>query len=366
VRAYAFALLGTAIVACAPRPAAPARSSVIPVASTQGAGPAMPRPCTEGLGFAVDAKQAEGMRIVEMCVSGGGAESTAAVRKALQLGPDKKLTADALRRDLTAAFETGFIDQIEARARASGSGLVLFITLKDRPRITDLTFEGLVGLVQDPVFAEFPTVGAPLSIPALHGAVQKLKDEYVSSGWPDATVSHSVTDGRVTIVVVEGGRNKIGKVTFEGAQGGREVGLRKAVNLEEGTPLYENQVSRAALLASSFYYENGYMAVRIDTPKRERAADGTVALTYPITEGPIFRIGKIKVTKVDTATEKQILADLTIKSGEIFRRSELIADLHALTEKSRNNGRKLTAEPETELDAKRGVVDLTLAMREGS
>jgi outer membrane protein assembly factor BamA len=152
----------------------------------------------------------EGLHVVEVCLRGATPETTAAVREKLVLKRDGTFTADALRRSIEAAYATGLVDQIEASARQSGTGAVVFLALQERPKITALTFEGLVALADDPSVASFPKVGTRLRPFDLHAASQKLHDAYVARGFRAATVDHMITPepngARVKIVVVEGAR----------------------------------------------------------------------------------------------------------------------------------------------------------------
>lgn len=343
--------------------------NVVPVGKAHGEAPgaSAPPPC-DARGPTLDAEQAEGKRIVERCVIGATPETKAAIEKVLALGPDKPLGAEALRRDLEAVFATGLVDQIEATARQSGTGCALFLTVTERPKISAITFEGIVSSKDDPS-AAFPKAGAPLSVPTIHAASDKLRAAYAEAGWDEAKVNHVVEPAgagkvRVKIVVAEGARAKAGKITFDGVGGGREAGLRKAMDLPEGTPLEPDRLMRAILSVAAFYYDAGFINVKVEEPKRTRAADGSTALAFKITEGPMFRVGKLSVSKVDAATQKEILANFKVKSGEVFHRSKLKADLADFESRSRDRGKPLSAEPTTKVDAKAGIIDITLELKE--
>jgi outer membrane protein insertion porin family len=368
-RACPFLFMASSIACGGGTPARTSEPNVVAVNKAAGAAPGASAPSCDARGAALDAEHAEGLRIVERCVTGGSAETKAAVEKALALGTDKPLTADALRRDLEAAYATGLVDQIEATARQAGSGCVLFLAITERPKISAVAFDGLVALKDDARVASFPKVGAPVSVPAISVASERLRSEYVAHGYEDAKVSHVIEpDGagraRVKIAVAEGARSKVGKVTFDGVRGGREAGLRKAIELDEGSPLDPEKLTRAILGVAAFYYDNGFVNVRVEEPKRVRASDGTTSLSFAIVEGPLFRVGKLSVSKVDDATQKEILSALKVKSGEIFNRSKLKADLEALATRTRQKGKPLSADPETKVDPKAAVVDINLAIRE--
>jgi outer membrane protein assembly factor BamA len=194
---------------CAHR-ARPTQSDINVAATPSATGPSAPRPCEEGLRDPLEVEIMEGLHVVEVCLRGATPETTGAIREKLVLKRDSSFTADALRRSIEAAYGTGLIDQIEASARQSGTGAVVFFTLQERPKITALAFEGLVALKDDPSVASFPKVGARLRPFDLHAAAQKLRDAYVAHGYRAATVDRVITPdangAQVKIVVVEGAR----------------------------------------------------------------------------------------------------------------------------------------------------------------
>lgn len=315
----------------------------------------------------LDPEKAEGLRIVEVCVTGAPADTTEAVRRAMHLRADSKLTAEALRGDLAAAYATGRLDDVEASAKSAGPGsAVLFVTVKERPRVAEVKLEGFDGAGRGAPADAFARQGAPLDIPKLEAAEKKVRETLVEDGWDDAKLTHEITlerEGRVHVLIrlVEGPRAKVGKVTFEGARADLVGGLRKAVELDEGAPFSPDRIERAGLLVSAFYYDRGFLTVKVDTPKKTRAADGATAIAFPIVEGAVFKIGKLVAKGGDAGVEKDVMAKVKTKPGAIFSRSKLVTDLEAIRAMLKERGKpSATVEPETELDPKKGVVDITL------
>ena len=114
---------------------------------------------------------------------------------------------------------------------------------------------------------------------------------------------------------------------------------------------------------SELYYDRGFLNVRVDAPKKVRATDGVTAITFTIVEGPAFRIGTLKTRGVDAATEKEVLAKVTTKPAQVFARGKLEKDVEAIRAMLRERGKRNTrVESETDLDRKKAVVDVTLAI----
>lgn len=348
-------------------PATNAGPRDVTVGGAKGAPASTTKPCEGKPTGDLDAEKAEGLRVVEVCVSGAPADTTEAVRRAMHLRADSKLTAEALRDDLAAAYATGRIDDVEASAKSAGPGsAVLFVNVKERPRVAEVKLEGFDRAARGAPADVFAKQGAPLDIPKLNAAEKKVRDTLAEDGWDDAKITHEITlerGGRVNLVVrlVEGPRSKVGKVTFEGARADLVGGLRKIVELDEGAPFSPDRVERAALLVNAFYYDRGFLTVKVDTPKKTRAADGATAIAFPIVEGSVFKIGKLVAKGGDAGLEKDAMAKVKSKPGEIFSRSKIVTDLEAIRALLKERGKaSATVEPETDLDPKKSVVDITL------
>ncbi len=362
------------VLAACGGPRAPSGTGVVAGSNVDGGRPLPPPRAACDLDPAaaeIDAEHVTGTKIVAICMTGGLPETRAALEKVLKLGPGKTLTTDALRADLAAAYSEGLVRQIEASARASEGGVVLVLAIEERPRLSAISVDGLVALRNDEAALALPKQGDALDPGALFATLRRLKEHYLAEGWDDAALNLSVdpepgasvpSRARVRITVVEGARSKLGKVVFDGARDGRDVGLRKAIEMEEGAPVSEALAERAGLLVSAFYYENGFMNVRVAAPVRDRAKDGTVRVSFKITEGPVFKIGKIRATKDGAALEKEILGKVKTKPGEVFRRSKLKADLDAVRDMFQARGEKVEVEPSTQLDPKKGSVDIDLVV----
>lgn len=359
-------VLSLAGCAGAPAPAAKSDPNVVAVGKTTGPAPGASAlaACDPKRGAALEVDQAEGAKITERCILGASPETKAAIEKTLTLGRDKTLTAEVLRRDLEGAYATRLVDQIEATARREGTATILFLTVTERPKIAEIAFEGFGPMKDERTSDALPKPGAPLRLAEIHALCEKLRSAYVSSGWDDAKVTHVVEPAgpgrvRLKLVAAEGTRAKVGKVTFDGATPGNHAPLRKMIELADGEPLSPDRLERAGLLVTAFYFDRGHLDVKVEEPKRTRGADGTTAIAWKVVEGPVYRIGKVAVSGLSGDAQTAALAKLTVKSGEVFNRTKVKADVDALDRRLAPS----SAEPETKIDRKTRTVDLTFAVK---
>ncbi len=109
---------------------------------------------------------------------------------------------------------------------------------------------------------------------------------------------------------------------------------------------------------TAFYYENGYIDVRVDEPKIERIEEG-LEVTFKIDEGDVYRFGAVSLvgeTLEGLGTED---IDLDCQEGEIFRPSKLRRDMNVVTERYGDRGYAfVNVTPDTDIDAFEKTVEL--------
>src|SRR5262249_584489 len=119
---------------------------------------------------------------------------------------------------------------------------------------------------------------------------------------------------------------------------------------------------------TAWYYDHGYVTVRVDEPVVERKEDG-LHIGFKIEEGDQLDVGTAGVKgkgpdlPPDTAKLQQGLAT---EPGEVFGASGLRDDVQKLTERLSEDGYAFaTVEPETEVRPEEKKVDVTFQVDRG-
>ena len=206
------------------------------------------------------------------------------------------------------------------------------------------------------------------------GAASKIamvvRDEYRQRGYEAARVVVVAEPAPgapdhvdVRLKVDEGTQSRFAKLEFKGNRKGPEAELRKAAALETGKPFVREEVERAALLVSTFYFERGFVQVRIDTEIGSANAQGVVPVAFVIDEGDVYSIGALHATKLGAPFEKEILEKvIKARPKQIFMRTALIEDVARVKAFFEKRGQQVDIEPETVIDAKKKTIDLTLVI----
>jgi outer membrane protein insertion porin family len=173
----------------------------------------------------------------------------------------------------------------------------------------------------------------------------------------------------VTFRIVEGPKGHIKKIVFKGNQNIKPSQLRKVMTTKEWNIfalitktgiLDEDILKNDIQLLTAYYFDNGYLDVKISEPKIDFRDPKRIRIEIEITEGPQYRLGTIDF-KGDVLTTKEDLFEvLKIKRNDVYSNTAIRRQVSALTEKFANQGYAyVEVTPVTSVDPKNLLVNLT-------
>lgn len=307
-----------------------------------------------------------GKKIAKMCLFGLDGDARTQAQKALRSHEADPLDIERVREDIGALLKTGVVDDVAISAIPVENEIVLVYTLKERPRISEVAFEGAHVFEKEGLTGKIAMEKLrPLVMAEVHDLIAAMREEYGRRGYRSAKVEAKMESAgpslvKLKFVVVEGPQWKIGKLAFKGAKAVPEKELKKAAALDEGTPFDDEKIERAGLAINALYFDRGMINAHIDRQVGEPDKDGNTGLTFVVDEGEVFRIGTIKLGKLAAADEKALLAKLKSKPKAIFSRTTMVDDVKTLTETFAARGQKVDVMPRTDVDAKKKTLDVTL------
>lgn len=360
------------VASCRPAPGTPRGPNVVNVDPAKTGAGIAPTPCSDEAGELASEDEAFGRKVVVICVEGVRGEARKEVESALGFEAGAVLAEKALREGLEAIHRSGIVDDAAVYARKLGPGVAITLRLHERPRVGKVVVDGAsaVNVELKPTPGRTPLhTGEHFDPRYAADRARALRDAYVSQGYEEATVTPETTpagDGVIDVhmVIHEGKRSRIGTITMKGVTPALEAGLRGASGLVSGEPLGEDALGDAPLRMSAFYYDHGYVSVNLKLDRGTRASDGSVPLHIDVTEGPMFRVGKIRLTRsgLDASATQNVLASMRTKSGATFVRSTLVADLAAVKGYYANRGRTVELAPETSLSQEKRTIDIDIVV----
>ena len=298
-----------------------------------------------------------------------------AIKVQLRTQPGMPYDAAALDADIRAVYGMGFFDQVDADVSPAGVGQVAVVfRVKERPLVRTLKVEGTDEIEKEEIEGALKVRPRTILDPEkIRQGIEAARKLYIDKGYLDATITYTTTpagENEVDIVykVEEKDTIKVEEISFEGNEAFSGRTLRGVMQTREswifgfitGAGVLSRDVLRTDVeRLTAYYYDHGYVTVRIDEPRVERKDDG-LYITMKIAEGEQFKIGKVDLAGTELPPDPTKLQEgLDTVSGEVFSASALREDSQKLTERLSEDGYAFaTVEPQTAIDESAKTVDV--------
>jgi outer membrane protein insertion porin family len=162
----------------------------------------------------------------------------------------------------------------------------------------------------------------------LEGDVGYLRERYLEAGFLSVEVREKVdlsdggTKAMVRIDIKEGPQTRAGVITFEGNPSITDAELLDRLSLKPGQPYNERLVDEDRYRILSVYSEKGYLYTRVETEKKQ--VEGTVDITYRITEDLPVRIGRIILRGNERTRQDAIMRELLLQPGDLYNYEKIL------------------------------------------
>lgn len=292
-----------------------------------------------------------------------------------------RLDDDKAAASIKALYATGFYSDI----RLEADGDVLIVTVQERPAIATIEIEGAKEFTKDNLKDGLKQAGISESKiydkSLLDRAEKELKRQYTGRGFYGAVVKTTVTPlerNRVALRfdIEEGAVTKISDINIIGAKDFTERQLLREMKLT--TPGWftwftkDDQYSKQQLTADlealrSHYLNRGYLEFNIEstqvsiTPDREK-----IFITIAITEGPVYRLGEIKLSGDLIAPEPELRGLTRLKQGDVFSRERIVEATKKISDRLGNDGYSFAnVNPVPDLDREKRIAGFTIFVDPG-
>jgi outer membrane protein insertion porin family len=330
-------------------------------------------PLTAEKGPRIDSIQFRGNRKVE----------DDAIRVNLVSAVGSPVDRDKVREDVRALWKMGFFEDIRVEAETDQKGGVnLTYVFVEKPSIRKILVQGNEELGMDKLNEVMDLKrDSILDVTKVKKNVEKIKDLYVSKGFYLAGVDYQVrpvneSEVDVWMLVTENSKVQIRRIGFSGNKNVTEPELRSVMQTQEGgffsfindSGTYQEETfERDLTLITAYYYDKGYITVKIGTPQITLSADKRfMYIAIPIDEGPVYAIGKVDFKGDLMGTKKSYYERMRSKQGETFVRTRLGQDLIRLNDFYKDRGYAyVNVSPQTNPDPKKRIVDITFEIEKG-
>ena len=299
-----------------------------------------------------------------------------AIRLSIQAEQGLPFDQDVVDRDVKAIYRMGFFDDVSADFSAEGT---LTYTVKERPYVKDVEILGNDKVSKEDIDTALGIrPRTALDAGRLQEGLQRVLRLYSEAGHVNTRVDYVLTPAEnnqtiVTLTVVEGKTLLVKKIAFEGNRTFSDDELKDNMNTKEAWiipftsrgRLDPDVLTNDTALLSALYYDHGFVDHKIDEPIILTRGEG-LEVVIRIQEGQRYRVGAVKVGGDLGGTPKRLLDDVTLTSGQIFRRSRLLNDVTALQQRYADRGYAFVeVSPVTRFDPAGRLVDVTYMIKRG-
>ena len=320
--------------------------------------------------------------LTQVLIEGNKRVEDEAIRIHLRSREGGRFSEADVDADVRALYAMGFFDQIEADLTSTDGYNILTYRVTERPFIRELRIEGNDELDKDELEQALKVRPNTIYNPQkVQQGIDDARKEYAKKGYLDATITPVLApiegtdnESRLTFQVSEGKLIRIKHIVFEGNRAFSDSKLEGYMQTKEawflsfltGAGNLDNEALDADVeRLTAFYYDNGYIDVRIDKPQVERIDDG-LQITIKIDEGEQYTTGAVRLSGDPLPDMARAEEALTLKEGEVFRSSKLRADITAVTEVYGDDGYAfVNVTPDTAVDQTAKKVDVTYNVSKG-
>jgi len=290
-----------------------------------------------------------GAPVVSVDVAGNTMMSSQAILNSLRLQPGGYYSESKATSDIKRIYAFGYFEDVHLQVDDVPGGKAVHFIVRERTQIDSIVFRGNKKFSSDDLME---AVGLkPRDIPsekAVADSVESLKAFYAKKGYNDVQISsHLETEGggkggALVYDIVEGGKIYIHRIEFDGNKFYSAGTLRGQIDtstysfftswLTGAGKLNPEKLSGDAQRLESFYQNNGFIQAQVGDPHMANNAKGKLVLTFPVVEGPRFKVGRVSLggQLLEGDDPKAILKETNLKGETWFSREILQEDVKAI------------------------------------
>ena len=246
-----------------------------------------------------------------------------------------------------------FEDITPGATHDSGDGVILVLTVVEKPVVSSIKFRGNKK-VRNPPLKEAITskVGNVFSEAEALMDERAIRDVYLEKGFSSVRVTHIQEETpagvAVTFVINEGNSISVVGVNFEGNTAfstkklRRQTKLKKAGIVSKGA-FKESQLEVDRQLISKYYMDRGYLDFHIvdvtrDIVHNDKKDRDEMTITYYLYEGSIYTFDGLSFNGNRVFSTDRLNSLLTIKKGDLFNQTKFQETLAAVSDLYYENG----------------------------
>lgn len=246
-----------------------------------------------------------------------------------------------------------FDDIVPGATHDSGDGVILVLTVVEKPVVSSIKFRGNKKVRNPPLKdAMSLKVGNVYSESEALMDERAIRDVYLEKGFSSARVSHFYEETpsgiAVTFVINEGNSISLVGVNFEGNTAFSSKKLKKQTKLKKAGvfskgAFQESQLEVDRQLISKYYMDRGYLDFHIvdvtrDITHNDKKDRDEMVITYYLYEGAVYTFDGLTFYGNKVFSTERLNSLVTIKKGDIFNQTKFQESVAGVSDLYYENG----------------------------
>ncbi len=285
------------------------------------------------------------------------------------------LSLEQVKEDIKSIFNLGYFSDVQVDIKSTPRGKEVIYIVMEKPSIKEINIIGAEKVKTDDIKEKITLkTRTILNLEKVKENAEQIRKLYFSKGYYGVRVEYSIdyldtNEAIVNFKISEGPKGRIKKIIFKGNKNIKSSDLKKAMMTKQWNIfsiltktgiLDEDILKNDIQLLSAYYYDHGFLDVKISEPKINLKDPRRIEIEIEIDEGRQYRIGDIDFKGDVLTTKEDLFKVLKIKRGDIYRTSVIREEINKLTEIFANKGYAyVEITPETLTDSKNLRVNIT-------
>ncbi len=323
--------------------------------------------------------------IQELSVRGNAKVESDAILTILKLRKSDVLNPDVIKEDIKTLYGLGYFADVRIYRKNVDGGVHLIIDVKEKPAITSIAFEGNNEITTDTLKEKLETkLYTIVNDRTITTDVRMIEKQYSEKGYHLVKVTYTLekkgaSEVGLILHVDEGGKVLVGSVDIlgnkyfttgeiiNGAPGLASRPFTRASNIGSSSLYQEDYVKRDLEYISYIYRDQGFAEVKVAKPFQFLDEDRRFArITFQVEEGFQYSVGSIDVTGDLLFPKEELIQEMKLKVGDLFRYSKFAKDIELLSDKYGDLGYAyVDVDPRVEHDRDKRLVHIKYNITKG-
>jgi outer membrane protein insertion porin family len=341
---------------------------------------------------------ADDTKVTLIEVQGNKRIETATILAKIKTKEGDVFSPAVIREDIKALFQLGHFEDVQVRTEGFENGLKVTFSVKEKPLIREITFEGNDELTTEKlkeILTLLPRTAFNMQL--INDNAEKIRLKYQDDGYYDAVVVPVMTelrsgDRNVVYYIEEGKKVRLEEVIIVGNKAISAKEIKAALKNKErwlfsfidrsGT-LRTEELKEDLEIIRNLYYNKGYIQVVVDDPVIEPETytfrecyfwgpaktftrKSELVIRINVKEGEQFRVGSVTVKGNSLISDEELSKQIKLTKGDVFNREMLRQDVGRIMDRYDSIARPFAnVIPQFNIDQDKRTVAIQIDIQEG-